>query len=282
MTYKTAILGCGYIGMGLLKLWKNKKDQLIVTTTTQEREQELQALASEVKVLRANDESNLYELLKKCNRLIICISAKHSSSYREAYLQTAETIKKVLEKTPPLKHLIYTSSTSVYGDHNGNWVTEDSPLFSMGENNEILKQTEFIYLYKIKKPSLVTIFRLSGIYGPQRDHVRRIKRMNNTFSAKTKNDYVNFIHQEDIVRAIDWAIENSLSGIYNLSADDHPTKESFYKSITKENNVSPISWKDIPPSFHSGNKRISNEKIKQKGFAFLHSTQGPLEWISLD
>jgi NAD dependent epimerase/dehydratase family enzyme len=40
---------------------------------------------------------------------------------------------------------------------------------------------------------------------------------------------VNHIHQEDIVQIIERVVETKCSGIYNLVAPKHPTKEAVYK-----------------------------------------------------
>jgi hypothetical protein len=65
-----------------------------------------------------------------------------------------------------------------------------------------------------------------------------------------------------VVRALDFAIENHSSGIYNLINDITETKESFFGKIIEAAGKDPIQW--IAPG--SGPKSLSNQKLKDAGF----------------
>ena len=70
----------------------------------------------------------------------------------------------------------YLSSTSVYGDHKGAWVNEDTECAPSNKKSSIrfLAEKQWLNLYsKYKSP--VHIFRLAGIYGPNRNCLEQIK-----------------------------------------------------------------------------------------------------------
>ena len=60
----------------------------------------------------------------------------------------------------------YLSTTAVYGNHNGGWVTEDSPLTPATERGKsrVAAEAEWAAIYGLP----LHIFRLAGIYGPER------------------------------------------------------------------------------------------------------------------
>ena len=61
-----------------------------------------------------------------------------------------------------------------------------------------------------------------------------------------------------------------LTGIYNLADDDHPTRKELYDEISKKFQVPEVTWDPSLTSLRSGNKRVSNHKIKQSGYRFVH------------
>ena len=159
------------------------------------------------------------------------------------------TPNKPLPPLPPVTQIIYTSSTSVYCEQE--IVYETSPL-----NDGILAKVEKQF------PATALIFRCAGIYGPDREIKNRIKPV----MAGTGNEPTNSIHVEDVVRAIIFGIMGKLSGIYNLCNDDHPTRRELYSEFTE-------TLPKFDPSLplrHGGHKIVSNQKIKQAGFTFLH------------
>jgi hypothetical protein len=67
-----------------------------------------------------------------------------------------------------------------------------------------------------------------------------------------------------VVRALDFALENELSGIYNLINDITETKESYFGRITEAAGVEPINWVGAG----TGPKSLSNQKLKDAGYSF--------------
>jgi nucleoside-diphosphate-sugar epimerase len=263
------VLGCGYVGKALLEYWQPEKNRLVATTTQPQRQMELEPLANEVMVLRGNDRTGLRRIFSQANEVVVCVAPKMGGSYEETYLDTAKAVCDILREATPVKHLIYTSSISVYGCHNGEWVTEESSLNASGANAEILKETEKLYL---SFPTIKsTILRLGGIYGPQREHETRARKMSGTICAGNGEQFSNWVHQEDIVRSIDWVLKHRLDGVYNVCSDDHPTRQFLYERILNKLGLPPIQWDLSLEGPHGGNRRVSSEKLKATGFNFLHN-----------
>lgn len=94
--------------------------------------------------------------------------------------------------------LVYTSSTGVYGVHDGSWVTEASPRRGAGPSNAALVAAEDVLL---DQPDVaVTVLRVAGIYGPGRDPSHRYR--DPAALARGGDYWVNLAHRDDIAAAV--------------------------------------------------------------------------------
>ncbi len=262
------ILGCGYVGLAWAKL--RGASSLTVTTTTTDRLSELRPLADRVVVLRGNDIAGLNTLLAEADRLIICVGAQRGVSYAESYLTTAQTIAAIVPQLPKLRQLVYTSSASVYGDYQGAWVTETSPVQPATDNSQILAQTEAIYLGLNSSEFAATVLRLGGIYGPGRSLDRIFSRAAGTTRPGDGQAPANWVHRDDIAAAIDWTLTRNLSGLYNVTNDNPPTQQQILDWVCQHYQLAPIVWDPSQPSPRNYSARVSNDKLKRTGFQFQH------------
>ncbi len=171
------------------------------------------------------------------------------------------------------KNLIYLSSTSVYGDHKGSWVTEMSktkPTSSFGKNRLYAENSWRKFQKKYSKP--INIFRLSGIYSKESNIVKRIK-FGSRLVIRKKNHFFSRVRVEDIASTIRklFYIGNIQGETFNISDNLPASSEKVYKyaaNILKIKNFKIISTKKIKgkmlKSFYKDSKKVSNKKIKKK------------------
>lgn len=262
---KVCILGCGYVGSAAALLWRERGLTVSAVTRQTSRMAHLQTLADQVFCL---DSQSLHSILAQQNALLISVAPDPSSDYASTYLKTAQLIAEQADKQPSLRQIIYTSSLSVYGDHQGNWIDEYTPPAPMNQNAKILLEAERILLSCASEHLKVCVFRLGEIYGPGREIENRLKRTISQPFAGTGSSYTNLIHLDDIVGALDFALEHHLQGIYNLCSDFHIPRRLFYQEICKREDLSSVQWDPGRASPHQGNRRASNLKIKKAGFEF--------------
>lgn len=264
---KIGILGGGYVGRALGLHWKKcySNDQVLITTRDPEKIEELAHFCTIPYLITS---SSLLDFLQTLDALVVCLAPDNSSNYVDTYLKTAQQILFHLPNCPLLKQIVYTGSTSVYGEWNGEWVNEDSPLHPIHPNGQILCETERIFLEGITEHRKVCIFRLGEIYGPGREIEERLKKMQGIYFPGNGENYTNLIHLSQIVKGIEYALKHNLQGIYNLCNDLHEKRKDFYNKICKHYHLPPVLWDPLKTSIHGGNKRVSNEKIKKKGFTF--------------
>lgn len=254
------IIGCGYIGTEVGALWK--KMGHTVTATTQYVEQINSLFRSAQKsVIWKEDEKELVSLMENNDLIFI---------EEETDLETAKMIRRLgLEMDPP-RQLIYISSSSVYGDHHGQWVDETSELKATKEHAKNLIDIEKTYLSLNAAGWSVCTLRLSEIYGPGREISKHVKELEGHIIPGAGDHYTNMVHKFDCIDAVNYAFHHHLDGIYNLSDDEHPTRKELYDSIAQKFNLPLVKWNLSHIPLHMGNKRVSNHKIKAEGFVLRH------------
>ncbi len=267
---KVAIVGCGYVGTATAQNLRGKSDYTITaTTTTPERVAELEAIVHRVVLLKGNDIDAMTAVLQEQDAVLLCVGAANSYTYQESYLDTAKTLVSVLQQTPTVKQVIYTGTYSVYGDRKGELVNEESPVAPANENSEILAETERVLLSASSANLKVSILRLGGIYGPKRELVKIFGRWAGTTRPGAGEDATNWVHLDDVVGGLTFALQNRLQGIYNLVGDVSLSSGELLDRIFETNNLPKASW-DGSPSVRPYNARVSNLKIKAAGYQFVH------------
>lgn len=265
-----AIIGCGYIGMEIARIWTQKGFHVTATTRTQARLDELATVAQKNVILKGNSEEEFAPLIANNEAILITISADNREHYESAYLHTAQIFRRLaLEMNTP-RDLIYTSSTSVYGDHHGRWVDENSELLATSQQAKILIEAEKTFISLENLGWNVCILRFAEIYGPKRTLSERVKQLQDHVLPGTGNHYTNMVHKEDCANAIDYALRHDFQGIFNLADDDHPTRCELYDAIAKKYGCPSVQWDPSLASLHNGNKRVSTHKIKAQGFALQY------------
>lgn len=265
------VIGCGYVGTAIAHYWHQELGFVVTaTTTTPDRVSRLEALGLRVAIVHGNDLEGLRALLQDQHTVLLSLGAKSSDVYEETYLQTAYTVISTLQESPSVRQLIYTGSYSVYGDRDGVWVDETSPLKPTNQNTEILAQTEQVLLSAASDRLKVCILRLGGIYGPNRELVKIFSRVFGTTRPGRGEDVTNWIHLDDIVAAIEFARKERLDGIYNLVDDAHLTSRELLNSLCEKHDLPYVSWDASHKSVRPYNARVSNQKIKNAGYQLIH------------
>ena len=167
----------------------------------------------------------------------------------------------------------YLSSTSVYGDHKGKWVDENSKPNAKGERGKKRMAVELSWLALFEEFSLpIHIFRLAGIYGPSRNSLAKILNGKNTSVIK-KGQVFSRIHVSDICRALYESIKRPTPGeIYNLS-DDLPCApelvDEYAAMLLKKPPLMHIPFDEaclsaLAKEFYQDCRKVSNKKFKSR------------------
>lgn len=265
---KIGILGSGYIGQHLASTLKNDYE-VSITTRQPTKCPLLSSLATHVIDL---NKISLDDFISRQDILVVCVAPTHHDTYQSTYLDTAHFIHTHLSHFPHLQQIIYTGSTSIYGDQQGKWVDETTQPDPLNLHGALLLETENILMQCSATHRKVCLFRLGEIYGPQREIEARLKKMVGMCLPGTGENMTNMIHLDDCIRALCFAIAHQLSGVYNLCNDFHVKRQDFYNQLCEQHALPLFQWDPSRISMHGGNRKVSNTKLKAEGFTFLHST----------
>jgi nucleoside-diphosphate-sugar epimerase len=264
------IIGCGYVGQSVAHLWKKNGHILTVTTTTHEKKNLLENLADQVILMKGNDLESLNQVSQNQDVILLCVGAKNRTIYRETYLETAQNLTKILATNSTVKQLIYTGSYSILGDQKGVWSDENATPSPTNETGQILLETEQELLTQNNQNIKVCILRLGGIYGPGRTILRIFQGWAGTAQNGNGEDYSNWTHLDDIVNGLEFVRSQQLEGIYNL-VHDHPMKrKELLEKLFTIHGLPSVKWNSSDDQVYPYNTRLSNQKIKDQGYQFIH------------
>ena len=262
---RIAVIGCGYLGSAAAALWTRQGHAVTATTRRPERLKQLAQVAQKAVLYFGKDEEELRLLVEANDLILVSIGADSPDHYETAYLQTARMMRHLATTRKIQKRLIYTSSASVYGDHHGYWVDEASELRATSDQGKILIQAESLYLSLQDLGWHVAILRLAEIYGPEREIVDKVRR-----GIGHPEYFTNMVHRDDAAAAIVYLCQQDLQGIFNLADDDHPTRREMAEQVSAQHGIAVAPPEATMQRAYSGNKRISNHKVKSVGFAFQY------------
>ncbi|MBW4576522.1 MAG: SDR family oxidoreductase [Aphanothece sp. CMT-3BRIN-NPC111] len=271
-----AIIGCGYVGTALARHWHQNNSHIITaTTTTKERVAQLERVAHRVVVMKGDDFSALRSVVQNQDAVILSVAPTSdrqiaANLYEETYLRTARNLVAALQQAPSVKQLIYTGSYSVYGDRNGAWVDEESPVAPANSNGRVLCDTEQVLLEAGSQNLRVCILRLGGIYGPGRELVNIFSRFFGTTRSGNGENFTNWIHLDDIVSAVTFALLNHWQGIYNLVNDVPLITRELLERLSERHHLPPVLWEPSDHEVKPYNAIVSNHKIKAAGYSLIH------------
>ena len=257
--YKFLILGCGFSGSFFAKTVR----QLGCTALTSSRSEK-----KDPNSFVFNSESGMVpnkKIFDGVTHILSCIPPDKNG--RDPVLRTLQNKLKSLS----LEWVGYLSTTGVYGNTKGDWVSEiNKPNpFQKRSYNRLNCEKEWI-----ESGLPVQIYRLPGIYGPGRSTFEAIKNKKIHVISK-KNQVFSRIHVADIANAIIYLLQNKNSlkfyQIINI-ADDEPCSQieviQFCYDLLGLTMPKPIIFEDakeelspIAQSFWMENRRVSNKLL---------------------
>ncbi len=164
----------------------------------------------------------------------------------------------------------YLSTTGVYGDHQGDWVDEDTPLTPATKRGQARVDAEAAWQAIPGLP--LHIFRLAGIYGPGRGPFAKV-RAGTARRIIKKGQVFSRIHVEDIAQALVLSMLNPSPGaIYNLCDDDPAppqdvighAAELLGLPLPEAVEFETAEMTPMARSFYAESKKVRNDRIKRE------------------
>ncbi len=250
-----------------------KNWQVFCTTRVKEKFEKIKSLNATP--IGFNDEEKITSLLDED---LYVLSTAPPEKGKDPVVENYETLFRNNNKR--IKRLGYLSTTSVYGDKKGEWVTEDTVLEPNLDRSISRVDAEKSWIKFGETLSVkTTIYRLAGIYGPGRSLIDRLIGNETIYIVDKPGHFFNRIHVEDIVGAIEMAMSSqSETTIFNLS-DDMPATQldvaHFAANLLNKNCPETVTLKsdrvsEMARSFYKEEKKVSNKKLKNElGYRLL-------------
>ena len=210
-----------------------------------------------------NYDKKLLKYLKNADYILISIPPQAKKDL------VLKKFGKILKKSN-FKKLIYLSATSVYGNHDGKWVNENSKLkgntlFGLARKIADREWTNFR-----KKSGLdINILRVSGIYSRENNVLKKILKTN--IYVKEKK-YFSRIRVEDLALIIKKMFYSSKKSMTLNASDDKPSTNIEVANYAarllklKYLTAKPISkfQNKMIKEFYKDSKKVSNKKMKKQ------------------
>ena len=216
---KIFCFGFGQVAKNFIKRIKLENFTIKLSTTSTQKTSKNRFSGIDYTSYFLKDElydENLLKKLKEADYILISIPPINGTD------QVLKNFYKFIKDCKP-KWITYLSATSVYGDHKGEWVNEESMTkpTSLSGMARLTSEKSWISLEK-EKNFPIQIFRLAGIYSNESNMLLRLKNGNANLINK-KDHFFSRIHVEDIANILFKSFSNFRAGeIYNIS-DDKPS-----------------------------------------------------------
>lgn len=216
------------------------------------------------------DPASLGDLPPALDAVVYAASASggREVAYRAAYVEGLRNLLAALARLPaPPRRAIFTSSTAVYGQRDGEWVDEASPTEPADFRGRVLLEGERLLA---AFPGRATALRLAGIYGPGRTSLVDSVRAGRAVIAPGGPRWTNRIHREDCAGALAHVLALPEPEPVYLGVDDEPADrgEVLRWLAARIGAPAPRVATDAAaePDARGGNKRCSNARLRASGW----------------
>jgi len=284
------IVGCGYLGARVARLWRDAGEPVFVTTRSHQRSAELAASGWEPIVADVTCPETLRGL-PRADTVLVAFGYDPSAgrSRSEVYADGLANLLKALDADT--RRIVYVSSTGVYGQHHGAWVTEETPCRPEREaGRAFLAAEQRLAEHPLGRRSVV--LRMAGLYGPS-----RVPRPRGLLSgeplAVASDSFLNLIHVDDMVQVVaaackarldedavrhhgqrptnaDAPIASGNSPRLYLASDGHPVqRREYFRFLAERLGAPEPTFVEPDPQAAAqarggGSKRVSNAKLLQE------------------
>ena len=259
--------GFGQVAKNFIKKLKDQGATFKLTTTSREesKTKEFENITYEsFQFTKEGFDKNFLKRFEEADHILLSIAPIHGVDI---------VIKNFKDnfKSNKLKWITYLSATSVYGNHNGEWVDENSETKPTSPNGVERLKVEKEWMQLASKFDLpFQIFRLSGIYSNQFNILKRLKSGEAKIINK-KNHFFSRIHVEDIADILLSSLNNlKKKEIYNISDNLPASAEEvamYGVKLLGLDKPKTIEINEIESemlkNFYKDSKKVDNKKMKE-------------------
>ena len=267
---KALVAGCGYLGHEVAVRLVAVGWDVVGLTHSEHSAQDLRARVNFPVETCDLSEAASVDRLRAHNpdAVVHCASSGRGGveRYEQVYLKGCLH----LNRTFPRARLLFTSSTSVYPQVEGEAIDETSPAEPARETGKVLRKAEDAVL---KADGIVV--RLSGIYGPGRSVILQRFLDGSGIIESGVSRYLNQIHRDDAASAIVTLLnrgDEAAGQVYNVTDGSPTTQRETYEGLASHfgRPAPPEGPRDLNRKRGWTHKRIQNDKLCALGWRPLY------------
>ena len=264
---KVFCFGFGQVAESFINKLTNEKKDFDLSITSRQETHQINFNNIKINSYQFSENKVDYSLIQKfedADYILISIPPVDGKDIVANYLITNPKIK------TNCKWITYLSATSVYGDHKGNWVNENSITKPSSSNGINRLQAENTWLNFSKKNNYpLQIFRLAGIYSEKFNILKRLQ-TGKVQIVNKKDHFFSRIHVEDIANILFKSLNNFKGNeIYNI-CDDKPASQNevatYGAKLLKMDQPKSIKLEEVESkmvqNFYKDSKKVDNTKMK--------------------
>lgn len=202
---------------------------------------------------------------------IVSPAGRQAEDYQALYFSGLNNLLNHFASKGQSPKWLLVSSSSVYGQNQGEWVDEDSETRPAAATSQCLVAAEQALWSADDRHCVV---RFSGIYGPGRDWLLRRAARGEPIQQQPPS-FTNRIHRDDCVAVLDFLIHKQLAGdaLHNcyLASDNNPVPLWDVMNWIAEQYAFPAPEALVMSSDAAQNKRCSNARLTALGYQFSYS-----------
>lgn len=258
------IVGCGYLGQRVAARALSEGHRVTALTRSTEKARTLHESGIETVVGDILDPATV-AALPAADFLLIALTHDPASGVSKQALLVDGVLNLVRQLGSRVGHVIYISSTSVYGQSDGSWIPEGLPAEPVTEGGQLTLAAERALQKLCKFGAPLTILRLAGIYGPGR-FIARIDQLRSGVPVSGSPDaWLNLIHVDDAAAAVCAAFACRHTWDILVICDHQPlTRREFYSAVAQAVGAPPPTFDPEATGRTSGlNKRCLNTRMRE-------------------
>ncbi len=277
-TFTALIVGCGYLGQRIARLWVRRGLKVYALTRSQSKADVLSEAGICPVVGNLADRRSLGEL-PAADVIVWAVGFERSAgTARESvWIDGLANIIGSLNATSAPRRFLYVSSTGVYGDAAGEVVSESTAPNPITEGGIVGWQAEqkLRQLAEQRMPKMeVVVLRMAGIYGPERLLRRTADLKAGVPISAAPDDWLNLIHVEDAARMVDIAASAVVfPPLINVVNKGTLSRRQYYSRLSQLVGGPPPVFGDATTASSrtgSGNKRVISELRDSLAAEFLY------------
>lgn len=271
------VAGCGYLGLRVAKVWHDAGITVNAITRTPERAREFERLGLRPLQLDLSQPPELV-VIPKADVVLWAVGLDRNAGVprKQIWLDGLKWLIQNLPSGP--QRFIYVSSTSVYGQVDGEDVDEQTATCPTTEGGlccveaEALARSEFAKRF----PSTpVVVLRMAGIYGPDR-LLRRVEDLRQQTPLPGEPEHsLNLIHVDDAVRMVNYvAAAEDTPDLINVVNSGTVTRREYYERLAELVDAPAPIFGNSDPSTgrqRGGNKRVISRFDSSSAAGFVHN-----------